>query len=320
VLGRFVNMLRGTIAHPAIVSFLDNEDSIGPNSPIGIDWGAGFNENLAREIMELHTLGSGGGYTEVDVTALAKILTGWSYVRGWEADEGYSGGNNQNRGRFIYRPNWHEPGPIKLMGETYPALGQAQAEQVLNDLAAHPETAEHIAFKLVRHFITDAPTPAMVNPLKQKFLQTKGDLKAVSLALLDLPEAWSAPLKKIRTPYEMSLAQYRALGVRYKNSDSWILSEPLYALNHMAWEAPSPEGYSDEALTWLNPDAMRIRLDVAQFSSWAFAPNSQRDVLALANSLFQSALSADTRQRLSSAGNSNAALTILLSCPEFQRR
>ena len=320
VLGKFVDMLRGTLEHPAMISYLDNEDSIGPNSPTGIDWGVGYNENLAREVLELHTLGSGGGYTEADVTAFAKILTGWSYVRGWEADGGWNGGNNNNRGRFIYRSSWHEPGSIRLMGKNYPGVGQQQAVRVLNDLVVNPETAEHIAFKLVRHFITDEPTPAMVNPIKQKFVQTNGNLKAVALALLDLPASWSAPLKKIRTPYEMTIAQYRALGKRYKNNESWVLSEPLYALHHMAWEPPSPEGFSDDTPTWLNPDAMRIRLDVAQFHSWTFTPDTQRDVVALANGLFQSALSPDTRARLNTAESPNDALIILFSCPEFQRR
>jgi uncharacterized protein (DUF1800 family) len=320
VLGRFTSMLRGTIAHPAMLAYLDNEDSIGPNSIIGKQWDAGYNENLAREILELHTLGSGGGYSEADVTAFAKILTGWSYVRGWESDHGSSGGTKQNRGRFIYRADWHEPGPIQLLGKVRAALGQKQAEQVLNDLAAHPATAEHIAFKLVRHFITDEPTPGMVNPLKQKFLQTGGDLKAVSLALLDLPEAWSAPLGKLRTPYEYTIAQYRALGVRYRNDQTWALSEPLHALHQMQWEPPSPEGHSDETLAWLNPDAMRIRLDLAQFASWAFAPNTKRNVPYLASRLFDTALSQATRDRLASVGNSNDALTILFSSPEFQRR
>jgi uncharacterized protein (DUF1800 family) len=319
VLGRFANMLRGTFQHPAMLAYLDNEDSIGPNSVIGKEWRVGFNENLAREAMELHTLGSGGGYAEEDVSAFAKILTGWSYVRGWEADGRYNGGTPQNRGRFIYRHNWHEPGPIELMGKFYGG-GQQQALAALDDVATHPATAEHIAFKLVRHFITDEPTPAMVDPLKQKFLETGGNLKAVSLALLDLPEAWSTPLNKLRTPYEMSIAQYRALGKRYRNNESWAFSEPLYALNHMAWESPSPEGYSDDTLTWLNPDALRIRLDVAQFSSWTFSPNSKQNVPVLAHSLFGAALSQQTRERLVGIGNSNDALTILFSSPEFQRR
>jgi uncharacterized protein (DUF1800 family) len=320
VLGRFADMLHGTIEHPAMIAYLDNADSIGPNSPIGQDWGVGYNENLARELLELHTLGSDGGYSEEDVSAFAKILTGWSYVRGWESDGGYNGGTSQNRGRFIFRSNWHEPGAIAFMGKTYAAAGQRQAERVLDDLAVHPSTAEHIAFKLVRHFITDEPTPAMVEPLKRRFLATDGNLKSVSLALLELPEAWSTPLSKLRTPYEMSVAQYRALGARYQDDEPWAFSEPLNALRQMQWQSPSPEGYSDDTLTWLNPDAMRIRLDVAQFNNWACIETYRGNVVQLATQLFDSTLSRQTRERIAGAGSNNNALTILFSSPEFQRR
>jgi uncharacterized protein (DUF1800 family) len=313
-------MLRGTIQHPSMLSYLDNDTSLGPNSPTGLEWGDGFNENLAREIMELHTVGSGGGYSEADVTAFAKMLTGWSYVHAWEADEGYDGTTPQSRGRFIYRDNWHEPGAFALMGKVYPEAGKGQVDTALQDLAIHPATAEHIAFKLVRHFITDQPTAAMVDPIKQKFLQTGGNLKAVALALLDLPAAWSTPLCKLRTPYEYSIAKYRALGTRYKTSEPWVLSEALIALNQMAWEARSPEGYSDETPSWLNPDALRVRLNIAQYISWKLAPSTNRNVPVLADSLFGSALSPATRSHLVAAGTGNEALTILFSSPEFQRR
>jgi uncharacterized protein (DUF1800 family) len=320
VLGKFSDMLHDTIAHPAMIAYLDNADSIGPNSAAGKAWGAGFNENLARELMELHTLGSGGGYTEADVTALANILTGWSYVRGWEADHHDYGGNDKNRGQFIYRKAWHEPGAIKLMGKKYVALDQRQGERVLADLAVHPATAEHIAFKLVRHFITDEPTPAMVEPLKKTFLHTGGNLKSVALALLDLPEAWSLPLTKLRTPYEMAIAQYRGLGHRYKNNESWVFSEPLSALHQMAWESPSPEGYADETLKWLNPDAMRIRLDVAQLVNWAVGDGFHGGITDLADSLFDAALSHATKNKIHRAADKDSAMTILFTCPEFQRR
>jgi uncharacterized protein (DUF1800 family) len=320
VLGKFSKMLQGTIAHPSMICFLDNQDSIGPNSPIGLEWGVGLNENLAREILELHTVGSDGGYTEQDVTALAKIITGWSFVRGWEADNGYNGGNNQNRGRFIYRGDWHEPGPVTLMGKSYPAVGMQQAQLVLADLAVHPETAEHIAYKLVRHFITDAPTPEMVRPLKKKFLQTKGDLKAVSLALLNLPEAWTAPFTKLRTPYEMTIAQYRALGGRFSNDDIWAFTAPLNALHQTAWECPTPEGWADETPKWLNPDAMRLRLDIAEFHNRVTVGYYEGNVVALADSLFDAALTTQTRDRLSGLDYPNDELVILFTSPEFQRR
>jgi uncharacterized protein (DUF1800 family) len=128
------------------------------------------------------------------------------------------------------------------------------------------------------------------------------------------------PLSKLRTPYEYSIAKYRALGRRYNDREPWVLSEALRALDQMTWEARSPEGYSDETPTWLNPDAMRVRLNIGQFISGKLAPNSRRNVPALAESLFGSALSPATRNRLVAAASSNDALTILFSCPEFQRR
>jgi uncharacterized protein (DUF1800 family) len=206
------------------------------------------------------------------------------------------------------------------MGKSYPAVGQQQAELVLQDLAVHPATAEHIAFKLVRHFITDEPTPAMVNPLKRKFLRTGGNLKAVSLALLDLPEAWSAPLTKLRTPYEMTIAQYRALGARYEDDNIWAFSEPLDALHQTPWEAPTPEGHADETPKWLNPDGMRLRLDVAEFHNRVAVGYYQGNVVQLADSLFDAALSTQTRNRLTGLDYPNDELVILFTSPEFQRR
>ncbi len=159
VLGSFKAMLIGVMKHPAMIAYLDNADSIGPLSPIGISWGAGHNQNLAREVLELHTMGVGGGYTEQDVDNFAKVLTGWSYVRGWEADCNYNGGNAGNRGQFIFRADWHEPGPQRILGKTYRQKGIKQGEAVLADLAMKKSTAQFLAFKLVRHFITDTPTP-----------------------------------------------------------------------------------------------------------------------------------------------------------------
>lgn len=320
VLGKFTDMLLGVMKHPAMLSFLDNADSIGPRSQTGELWGVGYNENLARESMELHTVGSGGGYTEDDVIAYAKILTGWSYVRGWEADNHYNGGTKQNRGRFIFRKYWHEPGKITFRGKTYEPEGMTQGVKAMRDLARSPATAEHIAFKLVRHFITDEPTPAMVNPLKKRYLETGGDLRAVSMALLKLPEAWALPLSKVRTPYELAIAQLRALGLRYKKDQTWAFTEPLRALNQAPWECPSPEGFSDDTLYWLDPDGMTIRLDTAQLSGWLYRDRLNASPKAIAKAVFNDAISRQTLERIGAAGETGAGLTILFSSPEFQRR
>jgi uncharacterized protein (DUF1800 family) len=319
--GKFGDMLHGTMKHPAMIAYLDNVESIGPKSETGLRFHVGYNENLARELMELHTLGSDSGYTEQDVTSLALILTGWSYVRGIESDAHRNGGTSRNRGQFIYRDYWHEPGAISLMGKAYPPGRKgSQAELVLDDLAAHPATAEHIAIKLVRHFITDEPTPAMVEPLKQKFLNTGGDLKAVSLALLELPEAWSTPLDRVRTPYEMLIAQFRALEAPVTENQFLPLMTAIESLHQTQWQSPSPAGYSDNSQTWLNPDGMRVRLDVVQRFGRVLAGGYAGDVSRLAKSLFGAALSRQTAERIDGIGDNNNALTILFGSPEFQRR
>ena len=321
VLGNFTDMLLGVTQHPAMISFLDNDDSVGPNSKYGRDHGAGFNENLGREVMELHTLGSGGGYTEEDVTALALILSGWSYVRDWEASNGYNGGKNRNRGRFIFRKTWHEPGTITLMNRPVNQKGRQQGIAALRMLARHPATAEHIAFKLVRHFITDEPTPEMIEPLKQAFIKYNGNMKQVALALINLPEAFTEPLTKLRTPYELAIAQFRALNKIYRKDDYWwAFAGPLYALNHMPWECASPEGYPDESLYWLDPDGMTLRLDTAQVSGWVYGNRYKNGALSLARSLYDGALTSETSQRISEAGTKSSQFTVLFCSPEFQRR
>jgi uncharacterized protein (DUF1800 family) len=207
------------------------------------------------------------------------------------------------------------------MGKTYPPGRKgSQAELVLDDLAAHPATAEHIAIKLVRHFITDEPTPAMVEPLKQKFLNTGGDLKAVSLALLELPEAWSTPLDRFRTPYELLIAQFRALEAPVTEEQFLPLMTAIESLHQTQWQPPSPAGYSDNSQTWLNPDSMRVRLDVVQRFGRVLAGRYAGDVSRLAKSLFGAALSRQTAERIDGIGDNNDALTILFGSPEFQRR
>ncbi|MBA3516627.1 MAG: DUF1800 family protein [Rhizobiales bacterium] len=261
-----------------------------------------------------------GRYSEPDVAALARMLTGWSYYRPWEAATGVDGATMSNRGQFVYRPLWHEEGPVTFMGKVYPDDGMKQAQRALTDLAGRTETAENIAFKLVRHFITDKPTPAMADPIKRVFLRTGGDLKAVSLALLDLPEAWSAPLAKLRTPYELEIAKFRALGVRYTSANYWVVTKTLEALHQPIWACLSPEGFSDDTLDWLTPDGIANRVESALLAARAFGADLKLPVLDLSRRLYDRALSSATSDAIARAYTPALALTILFACPEFQRR
>ncbi len=321
VFGNFTDMLLGVMMHPAILAFLDNADSIGPNSQKALWWkGRGNNENLAREVLELYTVGSGAGYTETDVAALAKILTGWSYVRRWEADNGWDGGSDANRGQFIFRPEWHEPGPIAFMGRTYQDTGIDQGIQVLRRLARSPLTAENIAFKLIRHFITDRPRPRDVKRLAGVFIKTRGNLKSVARALIRLPGALTLPPAKIRPPYENAVAQFRAMGQRWGNGNHGTFWGAMHFLNQQPFECPSPEGWSDETADWLGADAMTLRLDTALAFAWSFGRELPARPPDLARQLFGRALSANTQTAVAAAYDDYRALATLFVSPEFQRR
>ena len=320
VLGSFGAMLRGVMQHPAMICYLDNQDSVGPRSEYGRRTGKGFNENLSRELLELHTVGSRGGYSETDVSSLAKILTGWSYVRGYEADAGINGGTAGNKGQFIFRSDWHEPGDIGFMGTRYTRGGLAQGEAALNDLVRRRSTAQHIAFKLVRHFITDNPTPGLVDPIADAFHRSRGDLRETALALISRPAAWREDDEKIRTPYELGVAQLRALETEYSAATSWAFFEPMRAMRHLPWERAAPDGYSDENYTWLDPDGLTVRLDTAMLSAQVFGPAAGRSASDLANALYGRSLTVRTVNALREQRDATTGLTLLFMAPEFQRR
>src|SRR5258706_7610709 len=203
VLGRFADMLLAVESHPAMLFYLDNSASIGPNSVAGINRSRGLNENLAREVLELHTLGVRSGYSQDDVTRFAYVLTGWTFIEA---------GNPKNGGEFVFIPRLHEPGAHEVVGKTYADGGVAQGRAVLADLARHPATATHIATKLARHFVADEPPPALVARLAQRFRDTGGDLKEMAKALVAAPQAWSPSADKPKRPSERLMAMARATG------------------------------------------------------------------------------------------------------------
>jgi uncharacterized protein (DUF1800 family) len=201
------------------------------------------------------------------------------------------------------------------MGRRYPEGGVEQGEAVLADLARHPATAEHVAFKLARHFVADTPPPALVDKLKAVFLESDGDLQAVTLALLRSDEAWAAPAIKIRTPQEYLWSSIRALQA---DVTAIFVSRSLLALGQPLWNPPSPEGYSDLTAEWLAPDALTNRLDLAEriagFADAAYDPRS------LAPDILGPAISPATTEAIERAESPVQAYALLLMSPEFQRR
>jgi uncharacterized protein (DUF1800 family) len=307
VLGRFSDMLLAVTKHPAMLTYLDNRQSIGPGSRAGQNRRVGLNENLGREILELHTLGVNGGYTQADVTALAKIITGWTFV-GQAEKQGPAG-------TFLFTPNRHEPGPQVLLGKAYPQADVAQGEAALQDLARHPSTAQHMALKLAKHFVADAPPPVLVTRLADVFRKTDGDLAAVSRALIASDEAWKGDLTKMRTPYEWLAATARFAGLP---KDAGQIIQPLNALGQPLWGVPGPNGFPDTAAHWTSPESLRARLDMAALQARRIPADVNPSELAAA--LFDGALSPDTAQAIRRAESKPQGLAILLMSPEFQRR
>jgi uncharacterized protein (DUF1800 family) len=308
VFGRFADMLLAVEKHPAMLFYLDNRQSVGPNSRAGRNRRVGLNENLAREILELHTLGVHGGYSQADVTSLAKIITGWTFAGGEE--------RIGPAGAFAFAANRHEPGEKALLGKVYGDEGVAQGEAALRDLARHPSTAQHVARKLARHFVSDErPPQPLIDRLARVFRDTEGDLAAVSRALVGHDDAWKGDLVKVRTPYEFLAAVARFAG---PPGDFGQALGALNALGQPLWAPPGPNGFPDAAAHWASPESMRARLDVS--AAIARRLGDRFNPSELADALFGRTLSAETAQAIRRAESKPQGMALLMMSPEFQRR
>jgi uncharacterized protein (DUF1800 family) len=315
--GRFIDLLTAVEQHPAMIAFLDNQISVGADSPAARfaarrqpKRGFGINENLAREILELHTLGVGGGYTQTDVTSFAQIITGWSIGGG----KGRLAGGTP--GRFYFRENMHEPGAKTFLGRRYAQEGQAQGEAVLADLARHPSTARFIAAKLARHFICDDPPPAALDRIARAYLKSDGHLPEVYAALIEAPEAWHPELRKFKTPEDFVFSTLRALDMTPQKPEEVIHSFDL--LGQRQYTPGSPAGWADTARNWDGSDALMHRVLWSSRVAERYGQGtSPPDVAVAALGAFARP---DTLTALRRATSGGQALALMLMSPEFQRR
>jgi len=301
--GRFVDMLMAVARHPAMLVYLDNAISVGPNSIAGQRRNRGLNENLAREILELHTLGVNGGYGQDDVRAFAKILTGWSVTR---IEDG-------SPGHFRFNPRIHEPGPKTLLGVQFGDAGEEEGMRAFGMLAHHPATARHIATKLARHFIADNPPAAAIDRLVRIYRDTEGDLGILSLALIEAPEAWETPLGKVKNANDYVVSVARAIAF---DGDPLKLLGSLRVLGQAPFAAPSPAGWPDTAQDWVGPESVLRRAE------WAYAvarrvTRPPRDTLAAAIGPLVAEATVDAVELAPSATD---GLALVFASPEFQRR
>ncbi|XQW86840.1 DUF1800 domain-containing protein [Thalassotalea piscium] len=304
LLGKFEDLLLAVEQHPAMLIYLNNERSFGPNAKISKKKNKGLNENLAREILELHTLGVNSGYTQSDVIELAKGISGWSV---------FNPSKERSVG-FTFRSNGHEPGTRKLLGISYPAGGIAQGEKMLRDIAVNPATAKHICYKLAHHFVSETPSETLLNDMENTWKLSGGDIKQVMISLFNSDEAWLETPQKFKTPREFVISSFRALGKTPKDK---MLLASLAMLGQKPFNAGSPDGYSDSEKDWLGASALMARIDwsvkLSSFREHINAEKIMHTALALPSTAhtYKSVIRAETRPQ---------ALTLLLMSPEFQRR
>jgi uncharacterized protein (DUF1800 family) len=301
ILGHFRDMARAAILHPAMLIYLDNAQSIGPDSKAGQKRDRGLNENLGREALELHLLGVDGGYNQDDVRAMALVLTGWTL--------------DEERGTASFNARRHQPGEKILLGQRIPESGISEAAAAIDMLCAHPATATHVAQKLARHFIADDPPAAVVEALAKSFRDSHGDLAQVTRTLVRMEAAWAQPLAKMRNPNDFITATLRATALDVPDDR---LVNAMKLLGQMPFAAPSPAGWPDRAADWTGPDAILRRID------WSLAFGQRVGAKLDARSLIDTALGdlADDglRQAVARAPSPAEALGLVLSSPAFQRR
>lgn len=304
VLGRFADLLQAVESHPAMLFYLDNVESMGPYSIAGINRDKGLNENLARETLELHTLGVRSGYTQADVTSFAKVLTGWIWIQPGEPAHG---------GEFVFNTLLHEPGAQTVLGKNYPQAGVAQGRAVLADLARHPATAQHIAQQLAAHFVADAPPPALVDKLARTFNDSGGDLKQIAKTLIAADESWMPQRQKLKAPAQWVAAVLRLTGAQATIPIGLVMNAQA-TLGEPLWRPPAPNGFSDAEAAWI--DGVPKRLDVANnFAGRVPAA----DPLALLESSLGPLASPASRTTVARAETRRQALALLVMTPEFLR-
>ena len=310
VFGRFETLLVASSTHPAMMVYLDQPRSTGPRSAVGDRKGDGLNENLGREIMELHSLGADAGYTQADVTEFAKALTGYSIAL--EKD------GAQFAGLPAFRPDLHEPGERTVLGRRYAQVGAGQARAILADLASNPHTADHISRKIAAHFVADDPPLQLVARLREAWIESHGDLAVVAVALVEAPESWSPQSAKFKRPYEFLVSSYRALGAVPIDGDKEVIG-PLTQLGERPMAAPQPNGWSEQVADWAAPDAVVKRLNWSAKLATAKAATVASPV-EVADAALGPRLTPAVRAAIARAETRPEALTLLYMSPEFQRR
>jgi uncharacterized protein (DUF1800 family) len=313
VFGKFRDLLGATARHPAMLHYLDNWQNTTPNLNPKAKNRGGINENYARELMELHTLGVKGGYSQKDVTSLAQIFTGWGYLPA-----------NTKKGTpftFYFDPNRHDSSPKTLLGKPIVGTGEKEVEQALDILAKNPATARFVSYKIAQRFVSDNPPAALVDRMKTRWLQTDGDIKAVMTTMLNSQEFWAsaAQRSKFKTPLEYVVSAARATGsnieeTKYLNGQLNGLGMPLYG-------CPTPDGYKNTREAWLNENSTIQRINFASHIANGRGLSSKPQPIdsAKLNQAIGPYLSANTKTTIA-ASKVGLQSALMLGSPDFMYR
>ena len=317
--GKFIDLLLAVEKHPAMILYLDNQRSVGPNSTLGRkanrrqrEREVGLNENLAREILELHTLGVNGGYTQKDVGSFANVITGWSIGGSGEKGRFADG----TPGQFEFREAIHEPGTKVVMGRRYSGKGIEQGEAVLRDLATHPSTASFLATKLARHFVSDTPPDSLVAKMASAYLDADGDLTALYKVMVAAKEPWAHTFTKYKTPHEFVVSTLRAF--RHTPDNRRFVVGALDLMGQTPYRPGSPAGWPDTAEHWGGADALYKRIEWS--NTVARVVGSRVNPVELGDEILGDAFRPETRKAISRAETLSQGMTLFLASPDFQRR
>jgi uncharacterized protein (DUF1800 family) len=324
IFGKFSDLLNAAVKHPTMLLYLDQAQSIGPDSTLAQrvnarrDADLGLNENLAREILELHTLGVRTVYTQEDVTEFARALTGHTVTGLARGPINRAIGAGKPAGETVFVDAIHQPGTRRVIGTTYAQPGAGQANAILSNLATHRATAKHIAVKLATHFVADTPPPTLVAKLETDFLKTGGDLKSLYRTLLNAPETWAAGQSKFKTPWEWTVSALRALNLNQLGKNKQGAAALFVQMGQPIWRPGSPAGFADSAKDWAGPAALMRRVETA--GRFARLTAGRVDARALAPTILPGTLDPRTAEHIARAESPEQGLALLLVAPEFLRR
>ncbi|WP_425406066.1 DUF1800 domain-containing protein [Hwanghaeella sp.] len=304
----FYSMLQAVVSHPAMLIYLDNVNSLGPSSVAGRGRKNPLNDRLARQLLEHFTLGEGSGYTQLDVRALAHMLTGWTV-----------GVNNPaTRGKFAFRDSWHEGNFKEFLRRTYPDAGVLEGEAALDHLARSSTTGKNLSHRMAQAFVVDDPDPSLASEILAGFVLGGGRADGMARALVEASEAWEPVQRKVKSPTDLVLSVLRALDVRSRTGRR--LLDAIRFLGQPPYQPPTPDGWPYSSLSWVTPELLLERVEWCAEIAGVSRPPDGREVPDLALYVLGPMLKPTTHRRLRVARDESEALALLFASSEFQRR